>query len=264
MRFAKCAFLEHQGPIPVAHRGGMGEGYPFAASTLERALALGCYIELDITATADGVAVVWHPLGINRLRSRHSLNLDAAHLHVAGLTSSERDDTSVVHRLDDVLGSYPNMHAMIDVKTWSAVEPVAKAIATTNSVLRVSIGTFSQRRTDATAHRILDLTGKNVCTAIGPARILSLAARSLLPAQRPRKSNANSVQPPYHLVTKRIVELAHEAGLAVIPWTVNRPQDILDQLKLEVDGLITDYPSRLIHIIQDTGLDKPSSAFDAC
>lgn len=40
------------------------------------------------------------------------------------------------------------------------------------------------------------------------------------------------------------VDAAHALGLAVVPWTVNEPEDIAALIGLGVDGLITDYPDR--------------------
>jgi glycerophosphoryl diester phosphodiesterase len=45
------------------------------------------------------------------------------------------------------------------------------------------------------------------------------------------------------------------AGLPVIPWTVNTPQRIEQVLDLGVDGLITDYPDRLMEILAARGID---------
>jgi glycerophosphoryl diester phosphodiesterase len=51
--------------------------------------------------------------------------------------------------------------------------------------------------------------------------------------------------PFYKDVTKKNVEIAHELGLAVNVWTVNRENDILRMIEYEVDGIITDYPKKM-------------------
>jgi len=48
----------------------------------------------------------------------------------------------------------------------------------------------------------------------------------------------------YKDVTKQNIDLAHELGLAVNVWTVNRENDILRMIEYEVDGIITDHPTR--------------------
>jgi glycerophosphoryl diester phosphodiesterase len=50
---------------------------------------------------------------------------------------------------------------------------------------------------------------------------------------------------PYHLlVSKKTVRQAHKRGILLIPWTVNKPEDMKRMKSLGVDGLITDYPNR--------------------
>lgn len=50
--------------------------------------------------------------------------------------------------------------------------------------------------------------------------------------------------PNHGLVTAEHVQRAHELGIRVIPWTVNRKEDMRRLVELGVDGLITDYPNR--------------------
>jgi glycerophosphoryl diester phosphodiesterase len=50
--------------------------------------------------------------------------------------------------------------------------------------------------------------------------------------------------PNYGLLTPGHIERAHELGMRVIPWTVNRKDDMKRMVELGVDGLITDYPNR--------------------
>lgn len=51
------------------------------------------------------------------------------------------------------------------------------------------------------------------------------------------------ISPNYKLVTKEFVDAAHRMGVKVIPWTVNKKEEI-DALKaLKVDGIISDYPN---------------------
>ncbi len=48
--------------------------------------------------------------------------------------------------------------------------------------------------------------------------------------------------PDYRSVSADTLEAAHEAGLLVIPWTVNEPADMQRLVGLGVDGIITDRP----------------------
>ena len=53
------------------------------------------------------------------------------------------------------------------------------------------------------------------------------------------------------LVTRRLVEAAHEAGRAVHVWTVNSRADLEAMRLLGVDNLITDYPARAREILYE-------------
>ena len=61
----------------------------------------------------------------------------------------------------------------------------------------------------------------------------------------------------YRDVTKQNIDLAHELGLAVIVWTVNRESDIVRMIEYGVDGIITDYPKKT----QDICLSRNISWF---
>lgn len=57
--------------------------------------------------------------------------------------------------------------------------------------------------------------------------------------------------PYYKLVDQRLLQYAKKQGMKVIPWTVNEPDDIRDMLTKQVDGIISDYPDRVIEIIKE-------------
>ena len=48
------------------------------------------------------------------------------------------------------------------------------------------------------------------------------------------------------MVTPKLVEEAHAAGLRVVPWTANTPTDWARLLAAGVDEIITDDPAGLI------------------
>ena len=50
------------------------------------------------------------------------------------------------------------------------------------------------------------------------------------------------------------IKAAHAAGLRVVPWTVNKPEDIAEVLAMPVDGLITDYPDRARAEMKERGI----------
>lgn len=49
--------------------------------------------------------------------------------------------------------------------------------------------------------------------------------------------------PYFQLVTDTLVEQVHTKGMDLIPWTINKVEDMKRMKELGVDGIITDYPN---------------------
>lgn len=58
----------------------------------------------------------------------------------------------------------------------------------------------------------------------------------------------DAFSPYYLMVTKEMVDAAHQQKVTVIPWTVNTIADIKKMETLGVDGIISDYPNLLIEV----------------
>ncbi len=63
-------------------------------------------------------------------------------------------------------------------------------------------------------------------------------------------------------VTVALVNEAHALGLKVVPWTVNKPEDMHALIDKGVDGIITDYPERLREVMQARGIALPPPIAD--
>lgn len=54
--------------------------------------------------------------------------------------------------------------------------------------------------------------------------------------------------PNYLLVNADLIKEAHDHKVAVLPWTVNTEPDMKAMAALGVDGIISDYPDRLVRL----------------
>lgn len=54
--------------------------------------------------------------------------------------------------------------------------------------------------------------------------------------------------PNYRFATEELIKKSHEAGMKLIPWTVNEIADMKNLINMGVDGIITDYPGRLTNV----------------
>ena len=67
------------------------------------------------------------------------------------------------------------------------------------------------------------------------------------------------ISPAFASVTPKMIAEAHEFGLPVIPWTVNTTADMGRLMDLGVDGIITDYPTRLRTLMDERGMKLPKA-----
>ena len=67
-------------------------------------------------------------------------------------------------------------------------------------------------------------------------------------------ANAEIVSPVFMLVGKDNVAKAHAAGLQVVPWTPNLPEQWAKMVDAGVDAIITDDPAGLIAYLRERGL----------
>ena len=51
------------------------------------------------------------------------------------------------------------------------------------------------------------------------------------------------------LITPEVVDKAHHAGLQVVAWTINELEQMQRLIAIPVDGIITDYPDRLLSLL---------------
>lgn len=61
-----------------------------------------------------------------------------------------------------------------------------------------------------------------------------------------KKTGAQIISPDFHRVIPEKVAAAHAAGLQVVPWTADKPEDWQTLIDTKVDAIITDDPEALV------------------
>ncbi len=237
-------------PIAFAHRGAAGSG---ALAGLEntmvafqRAVSLGySYLETDVHATADGVAVAFHDRSLRRVTGARG-RLDE--LTWAALAPARVRGEEPIPRLDDLLAAWPDTRINLDAKAPAAVLPLLDAVRRTGTQHRVCVGSFSHRRLSAVRRS----AGWPVCTGASPPEVLRF--RFGRAAGPPACLQVPVGLGPLALVDESFVERAHGRGLQVHVWTVDDPAQMQRLLDLGVDGLMTDEPEVLRRVLQQRGV----------
>jgi glycerophosphoryl diester phosphodiesterase len=78
-------------------------------------------------------------------------------------------------------------------------------------------------------------------------------------AKAAKSLSYDAISPTFASVTPKMIDEAHQFGLPVIPWTVNTIADMTRLMDLGVDGIITDYPTRLRTLMDQRGLKLPKA-----
>ncbi len=243
-------FLHHPGILAFAHRGGAGDWPENTMPAFENAVSLGYrYVETDVHVTRDGVLVAFHDESLDRVTDSKGRIRD---LSWAQVSRARVAGVEPIPLLEDLLGTWPTLRINIDPKHDSAVEPLAEALRRTNSVERVCVGAFSDRR----LARLRRLVGPELCTSLGPGGTARLRAAGVgLPFGTVRAACA---QVPHRtkgvtLTDQRFVDTAHRRGLQVHVWTIDDPAEMHQLLDLGVDGIMTDRPAILREVLRSRG-----------
>jgi glycerophosphoryl diester phosphodiesterase len=239
-------YLEWDGPIPFAHRGGASDVPENTMPAFQYAIDAGYrYVETDVQVTADGILVAFHDDDLSRTCGRPGRISD---LPWSEVKTALVDGTAPIPLLEDMLGTWPELRVNIDCKTNTAEDALVTTLVRCAALDRVCVGAFSDRRMKRLTARL----GDRLCTALSPGGVVALRFG------RPRRPAANAAQVPVQqgpitVVNERFVRRAHALGIKVHVWTIDEPAEMHRLLDLGVDGIMTDKPQVLRGVFEKRG-----------
>lgn len=224
-----------------AHRGLALQAPENTLLAFATAIAAGAsYVETDVHASADGVAVISHDPGLKRVAGR---DVGVEQLTIAELRRIDLGYGQGFCSLAEALDGFPDTRFNIDVKSRSAVHPAADAILAAGASSRVLVSSFDERRRRAALSRLPGVVSSSSARRfllallggkIGFSPAVRTALRGLVAVQVPEKALGLTI------TTERMLRQLHAAGVEVHVWTVNDPHRMSELLDLGVDGLVTD------------------------
>ncbi|MFN2414502.1 MAG: glycerophosphodiester phosphodiesterase [Pyrinomonadaceae bacterium] len=252
-------------PLVIAHRGGAGLWPENTLHAFGRAAALGVdVIETDVRSPADGEMVVIHDETVGRttdgegrvrqLTLAELKRLDAAHRWSpdGGRSFPLRGRGITVPTLREVFEALPGARFNIEPKQSEPpiVAPLCRLIREHGMATRVLVAAFA----GDTMERF-----RRECPEVATSASTAEAA-GFLALQR--SGFAGSYGPPMqalqvperagalNVLSREFVAAAHARNLRVHAWTVNSEGDMRRLLDLGVDGIMTDYPDRLLKLLK--------------
>jgi glycerophosphoryl diester phosphodiesterase len=240
-------FLQWDGPLAFAHRGGASDVPENTMPAFQYAVDAGYhYVETDVQVTADGVLVAFHDNDLSRTCGRAGRISD---LPWSEVRTAMVDGRAPIPLLEDLLGTWPELRVNIDCKSNEAIDALVASLRRTASLPRVCVGAFSDRRLT----RLRAALGDGLCTSLGPRGVATLRFG------RPKRMPALAAQVPTHqgpitVVNESFVAKAHALGLQVHVWTIDDPAEMHRLLDLGVDGIMTDRPLVLRSVFEERGV----------
>jgi glycerophosphoryl diester phosphodiesterase len=251
-------------PLVIAHRGGAGLWPENTLYAFERARGLGVdVIELDVRSTSDGVLVVIHDATVDRTTDGtgrvnemtfdvlRRLNAGYRWSPDGGRTFPFRESNLTVPTLQEVFAALPGMKFNIEPKQTSPslASSLCRIIREHSMVDSVVIGSFNQTALDEFRREC-----SRVATSASPSEVSAFLAMYKAGVSRAYSPVMQALQVPEYaggvlVLTAGFVEAAHERNLKVHAWTVNETEDMQRLLGIGVDGIMTDYPDRLLKLI---------------
>jgi glycerophosphoryl diester phosphodiesterase len=217
-------------PSVIAHRGASGYEYENSRAAFRRAVMLDADgVELDIHATRDGAIVVHHDAEIPGFGP------------IAQISRAEARQVRIrngepLPLLSEILELVGDRDVYVEVKSLpeSHDGELLAVLDRGPAPARYSVHSFD--------HRIVRRLG--TCRPDVRRGIL-LSAYLADPVAAMRGVGATTLWQEWQQVDRDLVSRVHEAGFAIIAWTVNEIGDLERMARLGVDGLCGNYPDRI-------------------
>ncbi len=254
-------------PRAMGHRGSAGTHPENTMPSFQAAVDAGArYLELDVHTSRDGEVVVSHDEELERACDRPGIlrMLDYADILAAdaGHHFSPDDGKSFpfrgsgirVPRLGEILSAFSSIRFVIEVKQTepSLVEAMLRVLDETNMRHMVLVASEHQAPLDEVRARAPEI----------PTNFAYHEVAGFMQAMASRASDyvtpgdALQIPPEYEgwrLVNPDTLEAAHRFGVEMHVWTVNEESEMRELLAMGVDGILSDFPTRLLRVIREMG-----------
>ena len=244
-------------PVIFAHRGACSHAPENTLAAFKLAIDQGAKaIELDVQLTEDREVVVFHDVHLARTTDGVGRVTDHTLAEIkqlnAGLSFSPAYQDEKVPTLSEVFDRLPkNIILNIELKNLHA--PFDSLPARTAAIIRefqaenrVLISSFNRTALSKFFNEIPSIPrGRLLYTKRG------VRFFSRLPLLHTRYQ---SVHLSFRSLDQQIVESFKNTGRKVFAYTLNHDKDMLNALKMGVDGFFTDDPGFAIRILRQEGL----------
>jgi glycerophosphoryl diester phosphodiesterase len=249
----------------IAHRGFSGK-YPentLAAFEAAAKMPIDAF-ELDVHSSRDGRIVVIHDATLDRTTDRSGnvfdKNWEFLRQADAGFMCDPEENGAFPFRgkgvgiplLEDVFRSFPQMKMIIEIKQVlpAIEEPVYRLIKKYKMEDKVIVA--SEHKEPLMRMRSL---APSIATNLSGSESVTFYNSFRLRMHNFYKVPGDALQiPPTYkgtpVITPTVCRIAKQKGLVLHVWTVNDPAEMAQLIEYGVDGIITDFPDRLLQVVE--------------
>lgn len=233
--------------LVIAHRGASGYAPENTFAAFRRALAMGAgFIETDLQLSRDARFVAIHDATVNRTTNGqgavHDLTLAELRRLDAGSWFGSEFAGERIPTIEEVL-EFAKKHDVVfylELKpsgSWGGEHALISALRESGEVARTVVISFDP----------VILTGVR---KIEPTLMTGLLfdGNITAPLDKAIEIGARQIVVRGDLVTPRLLKEARERDLQLVCWTVNHPAHMRLLAEAGVDGIISDYPDRLLEL----------------
>lgn len=235
----------------LAHRGSTeGGAVENTLEAFQAAIDFGIrYLETDVQATSDGVAVLFHDPDLSRIAGIKRRVSQLSFLQLSALMHQGKP--LGIPKLVDALKSFPNAKFNLDLKTKEAIAPSVSVIKELLCENRVLVSSFSGRRRRkalkalpgvATSPNALLVLRILFATKLGKSDLLRHLLKDIDVLQIP--VNAAFVR----FDKKSFINLIHSHGVDIHFWTINDIAEAKRLKQLGADGIVTDASKLMVSV----------------
>lgn len=239
-----------------AHRGASGDYPENTILAFRKALSVGVDgMELDIHKSKDGELIVIHDEDIQRTFIGKGLIQDYTLEELQNFMCRKfefiNNDDCRVPTLREVFELIKNedvilnVEAKTDIIHYNLEKDLLNLIAEFGIEDKIFISSFN--------HKCLNIL-QNLDNSFKYGALYEYE-KDFAPeenvVEHAKKLNVYSINISQELVSKEVVDLAHENGLKVFVYTVNKPNAMRKMIEFNVDGVFSDYPDLMNEIIKE-------------
>ncbi|MED3443784.1 glycerophosphodiester phosphodiesterase [Bacillus thuringiensis] len=220
-------------PIIMAHRGYISKGVENTKEAVQGAIdAKADYAEIDVLQTKDGELAVIHDLKLKRLANANVHVSDLTMAELRQLTLSQDGLSGQISTLDEIIKlANGKIKLNIEVKLHGGEKDFVNKVLKT-----IKDNEFEKQCVIQTLHYPLIKEFKRANPDIKVGYILYASRANL------KNVKADFYVAEEYMLNKKLVKEARKLNKTIYVWTVNDMENLKAYYKLNVDGIITDYP----------------------